>query len=135
MEQRVLIKSLREEGHGSTQIQSKLVKHYGAGLSYPDVSDWVQQFRMGRERVENSRRGGRLPDFQTHFRIEGALEASPNASVRDIAQTIGIAPSTVFCVLVQILHLEFRKWRWPSQIKRCSERNTTTTCCFAAGRA
>jgi hypothetical protein len=82
MEQRVLIKYLREEGHGSTQIHSKLAEYYeDEAFSHPDVSDWMQQFRMGRESVEDSRRSGRPPDFQTHFRIDGALEASPNASV------------------------------------------------------
>jgi hypothetical protein len=29
MEHRVVIKYLREEGHGSTQIHSKLVEYYG----------------------------------------------------------------------------------------------------------
>jgi cytochrome c-type biogenesis protein CcmH/NrfF len=39
MEQRVVIKSLCEEGHGSAQIHSKLVEHYGdMALSYPDFS-------------------------------------------------------------------------------------------------
>jgi hypothetical protein len=63
---------------------------------------------MGRESVKDSRYGERPPDFETDFRIEGALEASPNASVRDIAQTTGIATSTVFDVLTQVLDLEFR---------------------------
>jgi hypothetical protein len=36
MEQRVLIKYLREDGHGSTQIHSKLIEQYGdKALSYP----------------------------------------------------------------------------------------------------
>jgi hypothetical protein len=112
MEPRVVIKYLREEGHGSTQVHSKLVEDYGdKALSYPDVSDSMQQFHMGQESVEDSRRSGRPPDFQTHFRIEGALEASPNVSVRDIAQTTSIAPSTVFYMLIQVLHLEFRDSR------------------------
>jgi hypothetical protein len=67
---------------------------------------------MGRESIEDSRWNGRLSDFQTHFKIEGALEASSNASVLDIVQTTGIVPSTVFYILTQVLHLEFRNWRW-----------------------
>jgi hypothetical protein len=66
---------------------------------------------MGRENAEDSRLSGRPSGFQTHFRIKGALEASPNASVRDIAQTTSIAPTTVFYVLTQVLLLEFRNWR------------------------
>jgi hypothetical protein len=112
MEQRILMKYLREEPHGSTQIHYKLVEHYeDKALSYPGVSNWVRQCPMTRESVEDSRRNERPPDFQTHFRIEGALEASPNASVGDIAQSIGIAPSIVFYVLAQLLRLEFRNWR------------------------
>jgi hypothetical protein len=111
MEQRVLIKYLREERHESTQIHFKLVEHCAdKALSYRDVSYRVGQFHLGREGIDDSRRSGRRPDFQTHFRVEAALKASPNASVRDIAQTTGIAPSTVFSVLTQVLHLEFRNW-------------------------
>jgi hypothetical protein len=81
-------------------------------LSYPDVNNWLRQFRMGRESVKDSKQNGRLADFQTHFKIEGALETSPNASVRDIVQITDIVPSTVFYVLTQVLHLEFCNWRW-----------------------
>jgi hypothetical protein len=69
---------------------------------------------MGRDSVEDSRRSGTPPYFQTHFRFEGALEASPNGSVRAIVQTIGIALSTVFYIVTQVLHMEFRNWRWAS---------------------
>jgi hypothetical protein len=113
MEQRVFIKDLREEGHGSTQIHSKLVGHYwDKPLSYPDVGDCVRQLRIGQESIKDSRRSRKLLDFQAHFRIEGALEASPNGSTRDLAQTISIAPSTIFYVLTEVLHLEFRTSRW-----------------------
>jgi hypothetical protein len=67
---------------------------------------------MERESVEDWKHSGRSPDFQTRFRIEGTLEASPNASVRDLVQTKDIAPPTVFYVLTQVIHLEFRNWRW-----------------------
>jgi hypothetical protein len=113
MKQRVFIKYLREEGHASTQIHSKSVEHYGdKALSYPDVSDWMRLFRMGREGIEDSRRSGSSPDLQTRLRIEGVLEASPNASVQDIVQTTAITSSTVFYVLTQVLQLEFCTWRW-----------------------
>jgi hypothetical protein len=88
---RVLIKYLQEEDQGSSQIHSKSVKQNGdKTLSLPDVSYWARQLRIGREIVENSRRSGRPTDFQTHFRIEGALEAPLSASARDIAQNTDI---------------------------------------------
>jgi hypothetical protein len=67
---------------------------------------------MGRESVQDWSRRERPPDFQTHFRIERAVEVSPNASVQNMAQTTGIALSTVFYILARVLHLEFRNWRW-----------------------
>jgi hypothetical protein len=82
-----------------TRQSSILMSAIGAAVSY------------GRESIEDWRRSGRPSDFQAHFRIDGALEASPNASVRDIAQTTSIAPSTIFYLLTQNLHLEFRNWR------------------------
>jgi hypothetical protein len=64
MEQGVLIKYLQEDGYRSTQIHSKLIEHHGdKALSYSDGSDWVRQFRMGRDNVEDSRRNGKPPDF------------------------------------------------------------------------
>jgi hypothetical protein len=67
MEQRVLIKYLREEGHQSTQIHFKLIEYYGnKALSCPNVSDLMRQFRMWRESVEDSRWSERPSDFQTH---------------------------------------------------------------------
>jgi hypothetical protein len=80
----------------------------GTLLSYLDVCYCVWQFGMGRESAEDSRRTGRPPDFQADFRIDGALEASPNASVLDIAQTTGITTLMVFYALTQVLHLELR---------------------------
>jgi hypothetical protein len=77
-----------------------------------DISYWARQFRLGRESAEDSNRSRRPADFETHFRIDEALEAPPNASVRDIAQTAGIAPTTAFYVPTQVFHLEFRNWRW-----------------------
>jgi hypothetical protein len=109
MEQRVLITYLQEDGHGSRPIHSQFVEHYeDKALSYPDVGHWVWHFRIGSESFEDCKRSERPPDFQAYFRIEGAREASLNASVRDIAQTTGIAPSIVFYVLTQVLHLEVR---------------------------
>jgi hypothetical protein len=53
MEQTVLIKSLRENSHGSKQIHDQLVEHYqNKALSYLDVSYWARQFPMGRESAE-----------------------------------------------------------------------------------
>jgi hypothetical protein len=55
MEQRLLIKYLREQGHGSTKIYSKLAEHdEDKALSHFDVSYWVGQFRPGQESVEDS---------------------------------------------------------------------------------
>jgi hypothetical protein len=70
---------------------------------------WGEKTLKIREAVEDRRRS---PDFQIHFRIEGAFEASPNYSVRDIDQITGIALPTVSDVPIQVLRLEFRNWRW-----------------------
>jgi hypothetical protein len=99
MEQRVLIKCLREEDHESTPIHSKFMEHSrDKAVSDPDVSHWMRQFPMGRESAEDSRGSKRPLDFQTHFRIKGALEALLNASVRDLVQPSSIAPSRAFSV-------------------------------------
>jgi hypothetical protein len=94
--ERILIKYFREASHGSAQIHSKLAEHFrDKTLSDPHVSYWTRQFRIGLENVDDLRCSGRPTDFQTHFRIERAHKALLNASVRDIAKTTDIAPSTV----------------------------------------
>jgi hypothetical protein len=103
MESRGLIKYHDEEGHRSAQIHSNLVELYGdKALSDPDVSYWVRELHIGRETDEDSRCSVRPPGLQTHFRIERALETSPNASVREIGEIPGIAPSMVFYILTQV---------------------------------
>jgi hypothetical protein len=76
MEQRILIKSLREEGHGSTQIHSKLVEHFGDKvLSDPDVSYWVRSFEWGEKALTIPDAAEARQISNPHLRIDGALEA------------------------------------------------------------
>ena len=113
MEQRVFIKIAFEDGLAALETHRKLVEHYGGeALSYPSVTYWRREFRMGRQDVEDSPKTGRPPDFGIRLRIESALAAFPNGSVRSIAELTGYEPSTVFSILTQVLHLKFRHWRW-----------------------
>jgi hypothetical protein len=53
MEQRLLIKYVREHGHASTQIHSQVIEPYvDKALSYRDVSYWVDRFRMGEKALK-----------------------------------------------------------------------------------
>jgi hypothetical protein len=53
LEQRALLKYVREEGQRSTQIHSKLAQQYeDKALSYSDVSYWVRQFGMGEKALK-----------------------------------------------------------------------------------
>jgi hypothetical protein len=104
MEQRPLIKITRLKGLMSKEIHSKLLLLYGTeALSYLEVEYWRRQFSMGREYVEDTRRTGRPPDFNSHRRIREALEERPIAAVRTLAEATGYAPSTVFFVLNEVL--------------------------------
>jgi hypothetical protein len=74
MEQRVLIKCLREEGHGSTQIHSKLVEHYGdKAVSYPGVSYWGGSFQWGEKTLKI---GGAAEDCWISKLISESMEHS-----------------------------------------------------------
>ena len=133
MEQRVFIKIAFEDGLAALETHRKLVEHYGGeALSYPSVTYWRREFRMGRQDVEDSPKTGRPPDFGIRLRIESALAAFPNGSVRSIAELTGYEPSTVFYILTQVLHLKFRHWRWTpthSQTIKKSHVLMVQTCC------
>jgi hypothetical protein len=74
MEERVFIKYLWEGGHGSTQIQSKLVEHYeDKALSYPDVRYWMRHVRRGDKALKT---GDAAEDRQTLKFISESREHS-----------------------------------------------------------
>jgi hypothetical protein len=112
MEQRVPIKYLREDCHRSAQIYFQLVEDNGdkaascPDVSYCDMFAWCDKALKVRLAAQ---------DRQTsNYRIEGALEASPNVCVGEIAEPEEIAPSTVFFALTEVLYLEFHNGRWLS---------------------
>jgi hypothetical protein len=89
-----------------------LVERYGKDApSYPSVTYWRREFHGGREDVEGSPRNERQRDSEIRLRIERALEAFPNESVRTIDASMSHELLTVFYILTQILHLKFRDWR------------------------
>jgi hypothetical protein len=86
MEQRLFIKSRRQNGLRCMQIHFKLLKLYaGNALSYSEVCYWSRQFLMGREYVEDARRTSQPLDLGFRLRIQSALEKLPLASVQCIA--------------------------------------------------
>jgi hypothetical protein len=71
MEQRVVIKSLREERHESTQIHSKFVEHYGdKALSYPILSDPIRSYPILMSAIEC----GSFAWGEKALRIQDAVE-------------------------------------------------------------
>lgn len=95
---------------------------------------WRHEFRGGTTNVEDSPRSGIPPDFPTHLCVERALEASPNGSVRGIAELTGYEFSTVFDIniIIQVLHFKISILSMAGVIlhlKSCSSRE----CKIAAG--
>jgi hypothetical protein len=71
---------------------------------------WGEKTLKIRDKAEDRH----ISKSQGLFRIEGALEASPDTVLRDNVHATGITPSTVFYALTQVLHLEFCNWSWLS---------------------
>jgi transposase len=96
LEQRIIIKFLRKEGLATDQIVSKLQEHYHEH-AYEDrtVRFWMTELERGREDLRDAPRTGRPPLEDIDDPILDLVNKYPFESVRSIAQTLGLAASTV----------------------------------------
>ena len=96
IEQRYVIKFLLEEGDTGIEIHRRLTEHYrDRAMSRSEVYRWVRDIKGGRTDLETISSPGRTPDEGLADVIRKRIDEDPHLSARKIAQSLGIATSTV----------------------------------------
>jgi hypothetical protein len=97
-----VIKFFSDEGMPGVQIVARLRQHYGEGLpSRTQVCFSVNQVKRGRTDLSTIASPGRQPDEGFAAVKAGKLDSDPHLSVRKLAQSLGVAASTVCRYLIE----------------------------------
>jgi len=96
---RAVIKFLCTEGHSGKQIHDRLCAMYGdSAPSYSTVTGWSNEFRRGRESLEDDRRSGRPSDAvnpSVIAAVEKLIRNDRRIKVLEIARTMQISCGSV----------------------------------------
>ena len=100
VEYRVVIKFLSKEGLAPAAIKQRLDGVYGeASPTYSTVKEWVKQFRLGRECVEDEPCEGRPVEVVTEENIrciEEELLSDRRLKLKEISVRLDIPKTTSF---------------------------------------
>jgi hypothetical protein len=113
IEQRYVIKFFPDEGMPEVEIVARLRQHYGVCvLSRTQVDFWINEVKPGRTDLKTIVSPGREPDEGLAAVIAGKLDVDPCLSARKLAQSLGIAGSTVCRHLTEVLGMQCRPLLW-----------------------
>jgi hypothetical protein len=108
-EQRYVIKFFSDEGMPKVQVVERLRHYYGEdALSQTQVYFWMNEVKGGRMDLNTIASPGREPDESLAAVITGKLDDDPHFSARKLAQSLGIAVSTVCRCLTEVLGIKCR---------------------------
>ena len=92
---RAVIKFLCKEGHAAKEIYDRLCAMYGdCAPSYNTVTRWSNEFRLGRESLEDDPRSGQPTDavnLSVIAAVEKLIRDGRRIKVLDIARTMQIS--------------------------------------------
>jgi transposase len=107
---------LFKEGQSTTEIKKRLDNVYGdSASSYPTAKDWVKEFRLGRESVEDVQHEGRPVEVlirETINLIEQEVLSNRRLKIREIAERLDLFKSTAHRVLHDHFHIKKISARW-----------------------
>jgi hypothetical protein len=95
------------------EIVARLRPHYGEGaLPRTEVYFWINELKLGRTDINTTTSPERDPGEDFTAVIAGKIDANPRLSARKLAQSLGIAASTVCRYSTEVLGLKFQHLCW-----------------------
>ena len=109
VEYRRVIKLLRLEGNSPKQIYERLVGVYGGSVpSFSTVARWLNEFKLGRQSLENVGRSCR-PSASVNPDVISAVEnftmEDRKSKVAQIASVIGVSVGSVEAIIHEYLRM------------------------------
>lgn len=131
-EYRSVIKFLFKEGLSPAQIKERLDGVYKESApSYSTVKNWVKEFRLGRETVEDIGHDGRPVEVltpETIAVIEEEVLSDRRLKIREIAARLGLSKSTVHRAIHEHLHMKKVSARWVPKLLSAVQRQERVRC-------
>ncbi|CAK9827675.1 Protein GVQW3 [Anthophora retusa] len=115
-EQRAVIRFLVAEGVNGSEIHARMLKVYGNKcLHRSNTYKWVEQFKNGRESVDDAQRSGRPVQVSTsslEFRIDEIIRDNRRTTVEMIAGKVSTSVGTVHNIIHNKLQYKKTCARW-----------------------
>jgi hypothetical protein len=90
----------------------RLRQHYGEdALSRTQGYFWINEVKRGRTDLNTISSTGREPGQSLAAAMSGKLDTDPHFSARKLAQSLGIAASTVYQYPTEVLRMKCRRLR------------------------
>ena len=132
IEARTNVKFLSKLGWKPAAILEALKEVYGDNAPpNPTVYRWIQEFKEGRQSVEDQPRSGRPTTSQTadHVAVvQQVIERDRRATIDAIAEEVGISHGSVHSILTDTLGLSKLSARWVPRLLRPEHRMQRTEC-------
>jgi hypothetical protein len=104
-DQRMMIRFLLNERIDVDEIAHRLHAQFGEHIyALPTVRFWIAEVRLGRQDFHDEIYIGRPPLDDFDAQILAILDKSPFESARSIAETLGVAHSTILLHLHDSIH-------------------------------
>ena len=102
-----------EKGLSADSIKCLCKEHFGKqAFSSKTIYKWISMYKLGVPLNEERGKPGPKPDEQLLTRIQELLEEEPFISVRQIAQQLNEAPTTIHRYLTVFLGRQYKVTKW-----------------------
>ena len=113
MDQKAFIYMQAEKGLSADSIKCLCKEHFGKqAFSSKTIYKWISMYKLGVPLNEERGKPGPKPDEQLLTRIQELLEEEPFISVRQIAQQLNEAPTTIHRYLTVFLGRQYKVTKW-----------------------